>query len=153
MRKSHGTGTLCLSVLACVSFLLVNMSVILPLRRGVTRGCPVRAKSSTNPGGRGLGLGFQRGDLENSQTRLQPGPHGPLPTGGLCILTYDVEDLRQGLSRHELILEGPENALGGLVDWHVVVADIFCQGEGPAPLRVARWYFLEVTKVARILET
>lgn len=45
----------------------------------------------------------------------------------VCILTYDVENLRQGLSRHEFILEGPENALGGLVDWHVVVTDIFCQ--------------------------
>lgn len=69
----------------------------------------------------------------------------------VCILTYNVENLRQGLSRHEFILEGPEHALWGLIDWHVVVTDIFCQWEGPAPFCVAGRYFLYVMKMARRL--
>lgn len=80
-------------------------------------------------------------------------------TGRLClqsvktlcrvwILTYNVENLWQGLSRHEFILEGPEHALRGLIDWHVIVTDIFCQWEGPAPFCVAGRYFLYVMKMA-----
>ncbi len=60
----------------------------------------------------------------------------------VCILTYNIKELRQGLSRHEFILEGPEHALRGLVDGHVVVTDIFCQREGPATLCVAGGDFL-----------
>lgn len=58
------------------------------------------------------------------------------------ILTYNIKDLWQGLSRHEFILEGPEHTFWRLVDWHVVVTDIFCQREGPAPLCVAGGCFL-----------
>lgn len=58
------------------------------------------------------------------------------------ILTYNIKELWQGLSRHEFILEGPKHALQCLVDWHVVVTDIFCQWEGPAPLCVACGNFL-----------
>ena len=61
---------------------------------------------------------------------------------GVCILTYNIKELWQGLGGHEFILEGPEHALWRLVDGHVVVTDIFCQWEGPAPLRVAGGYFL-----------
>lgn len=58
------------------------------------------------------------------------------------ILTDDVTELRHGLGGHQFILEGPEDALGGLVDGHVVVTDVFCQGEGPSPFGVASGYFL-----------
>lgn len=61
----------------------------------------------------------------------------------LLILTYNIEKLGHGLSGHEFVLEGPEDALQCLVDWHVVVSDIFCQREGPAPLCVACGNFLQ----------
>lgn len=35
----------------------------------------IRVKSSTNPGGRDLGLQFQRGDLENNFIILELVPH------------------------------------------------------------------------------
>lgn len=35
----------------------------------------IRVKSSTNPGGRDLGLQFQRGDLEKNCTILELVPH------------------------------------------------------------------------------
>lgn len=60
----------------------------------------------------------------------------------LLILTYNVKELGHGLGGHEFVLEGPEDALQSLVNWHVVVPDVFCQREGPAPLCVARGNFL-----------
>lgn len=47
----------------------------------------IRAKSSTNPGGRNLGLGIQIGDLENNFRTLQSGLYRALLQGDS---SYDV---------------------------------------------------------------
>lgn len=153
-------------MVACVSFLWVLSQLfffcgVVPHWDGCVSRLSIKAKSSTNRAGRGLGLGFQRGGLENKFRTSQPRPDGRLVQGDclqsvktlccICILTYNIENLWQGLRRHQFILEGPEHSLWGLIDWHVVVTNIFCQWERPAPLCVAGRDFLYVMKTARRL--
>lgn len=57
-------------------------------------------------------------------------------------LTYDVEELRDGFSGHELILESSQDALRRLVDGHVVMAHVLSQRERPPSLCVAGGNFL-----------
>lgn len=58
-------------------------------------------------------------------------------------LTGGVEELREGLHRYELLLEGLQGLVSGLVDGHVIVADVLGEGAGPASLRVAGRHLLQ----------
>lgn len=77
---------------------------------------------------------------------------GPWGQTGVCCsslrdktvpLTGHVEELREGLHRHELLLEGLQGSVGSLADGHVVVADVLRQRAGPASLRVAGGHLLQ----------
>lgn len=100
-----------------------------PLRWGVIHGVSPQGKEFNKSWRKRSGSGISERRPRKECNIITWTERAPVAAraGCLCILTYDVENLRQGLSRHEFILEGPEDALGGLVDWHVVVTDIFCQ--------------------------
>ena len=75
-----------------------------------------------------------------------------METNGLCCrsrkdktssLTSHVEELREGLHRHELLLEGLQGSVGSFADRHVVVADVLRERAGPASLGVAGGHLLQ----------
>lgn len=60
----------------------------------------------------------------------------------VLVLTYDIQELWEGFSRHELILKGPQHPFWSLIDGHVIMPYVLREREGPASLCVTGGHFL-----------